>query len=76
MTRWQPIDTAPFEEGKPVLLLLENGVPLVGSWVPADSEGNIYVVGWWDPWADLGPYGLPVVSKPTHWATLPEPPSD
>lgn len=70
---WRPIETAPREEGKYVLLLMADGSVTVGGWdsQPFHSKprplwkterGYLYGKAW------------DRENQPTHWMPLPQPP--
>jgi hypothetical protein len=61
MADWQPIETAP-KDGTDILVY-DNGVMFVTSWVDVDG---------WQGWWETGRVEPP----PTHWMPLPDPPTE
>lgn len=69
VTTWQPIETAP-KDGTFVLLLEEDGDPVIGAFVDfKGKEPSGYHNGWFDNIS--GQYEI----TPTHWMPLPDPPT-
>lgn len=61
---WQPIETAPKQDGKHVLLFGDG-----------DDFEECVIVGWWDVDRDRWmPFHGYAQVNPTHWMPLPEPP--
>jgi hypothetical protein len=73
MSAWQPIETAP-KDGTRVLIVTERGTIVIAGWADeASFSGCQAGPGWqvfdvedcWYSWAE---------KSPTHWMTLPAPP--
>lgn len=60
MSDWQPIETAPKDPDRFLLLWVEDGYPVLGEWAGFCRKR----------WIDNAGYSI----DPTHWMTLPEPP--
>ena len=80
MVGWQPIDTAPKDWRKSVLLywpsyaynIDDEGCPMmdIGRWVE-----NVRGASYWSNTAEYDCYGLTKPEhQPSHWMPLPEPP--
>jgi len=59
--KWQPIETAPKDEGGPSLLLLVNGHPAVGFWLEEE----------WVPGEALVALTA-FIEQPTRWMPIPD----
>lgn len=79
MTQWQPIETAP-KDGKKVLIVA-NGV-IYAAWWNSEFENQWdeetseyrYVGAWTDDAVESFGYETVASYEPTHWMPLPDPP--
>lgn len=62
MSNWQPIETAPRDDYRGVLLALRNGRLIVGYWDGVDGE-----------WRSEETHRGIDDPEPTHWQPLPDP---
>ena len=69
MTDWQPIETAPRDEYRPILTY-SNGVITTVKWHVDKVGGGHWVL------SEPGVYGEDFEWWPTHWMPLPEPPGE
>ena len=65
--KWQPIETAP-KDGHRSIILVWDGKDILTAYAYTNNRGETY---WWDGYSQC----MEIDPPPTHWMPLPEPPA-